>query len=131
MRNYSYGIIVYFLCIPFALINHHDNDICQCRNFRFQRRPRDLREFGMTIDDIKEIFNEDLIAVFMNIFRKWYMLQRIFIAFSDNALDYNLTTFNFSDDLFDATELEIFEFTHLTVEYINNSISNWQNLLCL
>ena len=126
-----------FKVYPFDLNGHHENDICQCRNFQvdwWQDDKSAVEQYvdGLYLEDVEIVFDVDINEVLMNIFRKWYMLERIMIVYDDYiSTDLNWTVINLENDMFDAKRMQAVHIDGVFMNNITNSISNWKNLVYL
>ena len=101
------------------------NDACQCRNFRFSQL-----EFEWNSIELDEDFGVDMVQMGMNVFKKWYMLEKV--EFDDIKAVYspsNPPGFNFTSDMFNAKHLKAFRFGNTPINYFDDKMSNWQQLV--
>ena len=106
-------------------INGHRDLCCQCRNFRFHQD-----EFQWNYKELEEYFGVDLVEMAMNIFRKWYMLEKVEFKDVDQVYQpQNPPGFNFTADMFHAKELKVFSFERSPIVHFDDKISNWKALV--
>eukprot|EP01084_Bolivina_argentea_P009956 18574_1 len=97
---------------PFDFVHvGKQKDVCQCRQFRQPKFESDL----FVISDRN---------ILSNVFRKWYMLEKI----EWNFEKYQTNQFNFTSDMFTAKQMRVVKLKKLNIGEINSGISNWKKI---
>eukprot|EP01083_Nonionella_stella_P021709 60146_1 len=121
---------------PFDLSGR--SNVCQCRIFylSFDHKHNVIQHeyIDWNANQLNQYFGIDAVSTLMNVVRRFYMLEKLGIygvdsVYNTNKDDKPQPRFNFTKDMFRATKLKVFAWDRLRIGYIDNAMSNWQELV--
>ena len=128
-----------FQVYPFGTDNH-GYPLCDCRQYHSRRIKQDplYKNKIITIPDLQTHFNIDFIDMLSGMLRNWKMLEKFawqdtekiyqYSNDNENGISYKPRYFNFTNDMFIASKMRVFQMTFTPNLYIDDAISNWRLL---